>query len=205
VSSDPFNFKTISPTVVASTTYYIYLELDYTDTTLTANVGSLAAATARTTGIDRRILTKFTTTADNVIPSFDPVDTYATPSGYYYSSAGLNDIEVEIGYPAAGAIAATASELLTTNSYTATLCNRSVAAATFTHEIATVNDSLVDICPSTAGLAIQAIGAILATGNITTSGVFAVAGGGGATGTFISGDATAKTITVMGGIITNIV
>lgn len=73
-SSDPFDFKTISPTLVASTEYTVYTELKYADDSLVAKAVKSADYPIADASFYREALTTFETTSTGNIPSFDPAN-----------------------------------------------------------------------------------------------------------------------------------
>lgn len=73
-SADPFEFRTISPTLSSDTAYVVYLEI-VRGADAQAKVVALADFPVESDTIKRFTLSTFTTTASGNIPSFDPINT----------------------------------------------------------------------------------------------------------------------------------
>ena len=71
-SANPEDYKTISPTLSASTAYTVYLEFYSTGLTLEAKCVATSSFPADATDYYRYILARFETTSDGSIPSIQP-------------------------------------------------------------------------------------------------------------------------------------
>ena len=71
-SANPEDYKTISPTLSASTAYTVYLEFYSTGLTLEAKCVAASSFPADATDYYRYILARFTTTSDGSIPTIQP-------------------------------------------------------------------------------------------------------------------------------------
>lgn len=99
-SDDPAEFKTLTDTFSASTSYTAYLKLNLSTDVLTAELVETSSFPAATAIVRAKVLAVFTTTADSTIPDIDPLQgDVITIEASFGSGADPDDPSVPIYDP----------------------------------------------------------------------------------------------------------